>query len=66
MLIAEEGFRADAININIVVINGQFISVYRKHTMKIAATDTNNMTKFFNVLFIVTDIKRYKAILNYL
>ena len=63
---AEEGFRADAVDINIIAVNGQFISVYRKYTIEIAAININNMTKFFNIPFIVTDIKYYKTILNYL
>ena len=62
----KEGFRADTINIDVVAVNGQSISVYKKHTIKIAVTNTNSVIKFFNVSFIVTDIKRYKAILNYL
>ena len=63
---AEEGFWADTVNIDVVAINGQFISVYKKYIMKIVATDINSVTKFSNVPFIVTDIKRYKVILDYL
>ena len=62
----EKGFRADAINIDMVTVNRQFISVYKKYIIEIAVTDINNITKFFNILFIITDVKRYKAILNYL
>ena len=62
----KEGFWADAINVGVIAVNRQPISVYRKSTIEIAAIDTNSVTKFSNILFIVTDIKRYKAILNYL
>ena len=63
---AEEGFRADIININIVIVNRQFISVYKKHIIKIAVININNIIKFSNIPFIITDMKRYKAILDYL
>ena len=66
MLIAKEGFRADAVDISVVAVNRQPISVYRKHIIEVATTDINDMTKSSNVPFIVTDIKRYKAILDYL
>ena len=63
---AEEGFRADTINISVIAVNRQPISVYKKHTMKVAVININGVIKFFNIPFIVTDIKRYKAILDYL
>ena len=63
---AKEDFRADTVNIDIMTVNRQSISVYRKHIIGITVTDTNNMTKSFNIPFIVTDIKHYKIILDYL
>ena len=63
---AEEDFWADIININVIAINRQPISVYRKHIIEIAAINTNSITKFSNVSFIITDVKHYKAILDYL
>ena len=63
---AKKDFWADTVNINIIVINRHSISVYRTYTMEIAATDINSIIKFSNIPFIITDIKRYKAILNYL
>ena len=62
----EEDFRADTVNISVIIVNRQSISVYRKHTIKVAAININNMIKSFNVPFIVIDIKRYKVILDYL
>ena len=63
---AEEGFRADIIDINVVAVNRQFISVYKKYIIEIIVTDINSITKSSNILFIITDVKRYKAILDYL
>ena len=62
----KEGFWADTINVNVMAVNRQSISIYKKHIMEVTATDINSVTKFSNILFIVTDVKRYKAILNYL
>ena len=62
----KEDFWANSINIDIIAVNGQFVSIYRKHIIKITVTDTSGMTRIFNVVFIIIDIKRYKVILSYL
>ena len=63
---AEKDFQADSIIISMVAVNRQSINIYRKYIIEIAAIDINNVTKTSNISFIVTDIKYYKAILNYL
>ena len=63
---AEEGFWADTINISVIAINRQSINIYRRYIIKVATTDTSGVIRTSNVLFIVTDMKYYKAILDYL
>ena len=63
---AKEDFRADAININIMAVNRQFISVYKKYIIEVVITDINSVIKSSNISFIITDVKCYKAILDYL
>ena len=63
---AKEDFWADTINVDIMAVNRQSINIYKKHTIEVAVTDINNMTKSSNILFIITDVKYYKAILDYL
>ena len=66
MLIAEEGFWADTININVITVNRQPISVYGRHIIEVIAININSVIRISNVPFIVTDIKCYKIILDYL
>ena len=63
---AKEGFQTDIIDINVIAVNRQSINIYRKHIMKIAVININNIIKSFNIPFIVIDVKHYKAILGYL
>ena len=62
----KEGFRTDIINVGVITVNGQSISIYKKHIMKVAVTDINNVIKSYNVMFIVINVRRYKIILDYL
>ena len=65
-LVIKEGFWADLINMGVITVNGQLISVYRRYTIKVAATDISNVIRTSNVLFLIINIKYYKIILNYL
>ena len=62
----KEGFWADSINVSVITVNRQLVNIYKRYTIEVAVTDISDIIRTSNVLFIVTDLKRYKAILDYL
>ena len=51
---------------NAMAVNDYLITVYSQYTVNIEATDFSKELCSFKIDFIVTDIKRYDAILKWL
>ena len=65
-IIIKEGFWADSASMSTMAVDGHLIAVYSQHTVNTEAIDFSEELHSFKIDFIVTDIKRYDAILEWL
>jgi hypothetical protein len=61
----EEDFRANSSLIGAMTVDGHSITVYNKHTIKTEVTNSLGEYRVSDIEFIVTNIKRYDAILGW-
>jgi hypothetical protein len=60
----KEGFWANSTLVGAVAVDGHSIMVYNKHIVKMEITNSFNEYRVSDVDFIITNIKRYNAILG--
>ena len=65
-IIIKKDFWADSASIGTITVNNHLITVYSQHTVNTEAINFSRKSHSFKIDFIVTDIKRYNAILKWL
>ena len=63
-IIIKEDFQADPVFMGAMTVNGHLIAVYSQHAVNTEIIDFSKESHSFKIDFIVTDIKRYDAILE--
>ena len=64
-VIIKEDFWADSVFMGTIAVDNHLIAVYSQHTVDIEVINFSKELCSFKIDFIVTDIKRYNAILEW-